>query len=249
MADQDTPVLQLFIQRPAADFVGSHKQEVGLAGQYREAQGRQGLGGPLPGGHDGSAFLPVVGFGVHGGLPQPEGQAVDVVGVDGILDFFQVCDQGGGPQGVAQPGTGHGPGLGEGADHHQVFIFLHQRIGALAAEVHIGLVDGHHRIGIGLQNPLDLGAGQAQARGSIGVGDDDEAVQAVVLDGIDGKIRFQGDHRGLYAAELSENGIKAVADIREGGAVLSVGPEEEVQHLVGAVAHIDVLGLQTVELR
>ncbi len=52
---------------------------------------------------------------------------------------------------------------------------------ALPAKVHIGLIHDDHVVGVGFQDPLNGTAGQGQARGGIGVGNDDGLVPAVVI--------------------------------------------------------------------
>lgn len=54
-----------------------------------------------------------------------------------------------------------------------------------AAKVHIGLIHNDHIVRVRFQDALDGTAGQGQAGGGVGVGDDDGLpVQAVVIGGV-----------------------------------------------------------------
>ena len=114
---------------------------------------------------------------------------------------------------------------------------------ALPAEVHIGLVDDHHAVRVGLHDPLHLIPAQGQAGGGVGVGDHNGLVPPVVVPGVQGEVLLQGDHVGLDAVQVAEHGVKAVGEVGEGRspAVGGVGQEGEVQRLVGAVGHEHVL--------
>ena len=63
-----------------------------------------------------------------------------------------------------------------------------QRIAALRPKVHIGLVNHHQAVPVGIQNPLDFPGGEGKACGGVGVGDDDKAILVVVVPGIQGEI-------------------------------------------------------------
>ena len=205
MAHKYSLLLEARIQRCSAHSGISCENKVCLGVQHLKADFSQGGGGEGTVLHDRAAVLHVVIVVREGGASRRHGHAVDVVGVGGVAHGVQVGDQILVSDAEAQPRPCQGAGLGEGLGDQEIFILVHQLDRTLCAEIHVGLVDHHHAVGVGLHDGLDLVEGEAESRGGVGVGDDDEAVQAVIFFRIDGEIPFQRHHRGRDAAKLRED--------------------------------------------
>jgi len=120
--------------------------------------------------------------------------------------------------------------------------------GGLAAEVHVGLVHHHGGPGVGVEEGPELVQVQPAAGGRVGVGEDDAAVGAPVVVHADAEGIIQGHPLVADAVEGAVDGVEAVGDVREeqGAVVLEQGQEGQGQHLVGAVAHEHLPGLEAV---
>ena len=250
MAHQNASALQLQIQLFAADALGLGEDEVGEGGKHLKAQVTERLGGVRPILHDGAAVIHVVIVVAEGGMARGGGHAVDVVGVGGVAHRVQVCDEGGVSDAEAQSCACQGAGLREGLGDKKIIVLGHQLDRTLRAEVHVGLVDHHHAVGVGLDDGFDLVEGQAESRGGVGVGDDDGlAAEIEVVPMIHREVLFERDFLVGNAVQLGEDGVEAVGDGGEDQGVILVGKghEGEVQHLVGAVGEDDLLGCNPVE--
>ena len=72
------------------------------------------------------------------------GDAVQRVGVEAVLDPLQRFDQIRVAHRQADPQTGQGARLGQGLGHQQVGVAIHQADGGLAAKVDIRFIHDHH---------------------------------------------------------------------------------------------------------
>ena len=119
--------------------------------------------------------------------------------------------------------------------------------GRLRPEVHIGLVDDHHPVGVGGDDFFHLRQGQGDACGGVGVGQDGEFSGAAETLHIHGEVLLQGDGGIGDLVQVGKDRVKAVGEPRENRAVLGEGHEGEVQDVVGAVGQEDVLRPAAVE--
>ena len=163
---------------------------------------------------------------------------------------MEISDQSLASDTEAQSRPRQGAGLGEGLGDQEIVILVHQGHCALGAEVHVGLVNHHYAVGVGLDDLLDFRKGQTESRGGVGVGDDDglpAEVKVIVV--VHREIFLQGDLLVGDAVQLGEDGVEAVGDGGEDQGMILVGEghEGEVQHLVGAVSEDDLLGSDPVE--
>ena len=118
----------------------------------------------------------------------------------------------------------------------------------MGAEVHIGLVHHHHRLRVGVCNLPEGVERQVPAGGGVGVGDDHAAVAPQKLLHRHTEILVQGNLPVVQAEELSVDRVKAVCNVGEHHSLPrgKEGVEAHGQHLVGAVAHKDLLRAQAV---
>ena len=213
MAHQDASALQLQIQGLAADLIGFGEDEVGERGKHLKAQGAESLGGVCPILHDHAAVIHVVIVIAEGGVARGGGHAVDVVGVGGVAHRVEVGDQSLASDTEAQPRPRQRAGLGEGLGDQEVIVLVHQSHGAFGTEVHVGLVDDHHAVGVGPDDLLDFREGQAESRGGVGVGDHDRfPAQIQIVAVVHREVRLQGDLLVGDAVQLGEDGVEAVGD-------------------------------------
>ena len=150
VAHQYAASLQLAVQEAAVGVGMAGKHEVGFAGQHFESHlpeprngGLAGVDYPLAVGHAGV-------IGLQCGQTRGQGHAVDAVGVGAELDLLQVGDQPFIRDGETQPRPGHAAGFGKGLHHQEVVVFRRQRHTGLGSEVHVGFIDQHHMVRVGL---------------------------------------------------------------------------------------------------
>ena len=96
--------------------------------------------------HDGLSRLLKVWFVAQCGGGADNGQAVERVGIEAVLDAFQGVDQGSISNGITDAKSGQRMRFGKRPDHQQIRVTIDQRDGRgndLFAEVDVGFVDDH----------------------------------------------------------------------------------------------------------
>ena len=100
------------------------------------------------------------------------------------------------------------------------------------------------------EDRLDLIQPQRKPRGRVGIGDHHVLPRNQIGLDVDGEVRVQRHGPRPHAEQLRKHGIEAVADLREGYALLSAeGQKREGQNLIRAVASDHLVSLQPVKLR
>ncbi len=243
MADDDAPLPQAHAQCRSVMGRVTGEDEIGLRRQHLEAQGLQASGHFFPGTDDPGPRLLEIGPIVDGRHGPDDGQPVEGIGVETVLDPLEALDQFALPHREPDPQPGQRPGFRQGVDDQQVGISGDQADGARPAEIDIGLVDDDHRIGVGRQDPFDRRQRQTEAGRGIGVGDDDPAVVPPVIVRIDGEVVFQRHQFMAYLVETAVYRVKAVGDVRKEQRffVLEQAEKGVGEDLVGAVADKDLV--------
>ena len=199
--------------------------------------------------HDDIAVLPVVIPGLHCRDGCRHTDSVHIVRIGGVLDGFQVINQGLIPDGVTHAGSCQRPGFGKCLRHHQIRVFLCQRNGGLSAEIHIGLIDEHHMAFVGCADLFNLRKRNNLSRGRVGIGDNHHASRIQIILLADGKILRQGYHFRPDMVQGRNHVIEAVGDIRKPDSVLTPGHKAEIDGFIGTVAHIYILRRYVIALR
>ncbi len=141
------------------------------------------------------------------------GDAIQRIGVEAVLDALQRLDQIRMPNRQTNAQTGQRTRLGQRLGHQQVRIAIDQCNGRLAAEIDVGLVHQHHGIGIGLQQSLDGVQTQHTSGGCVGVGEDDAAIGTIVIGDLELKALVQRDGFVVDAVEPAVDRIEAVGHV------------------------------------
>ena len=246
MADEHPPLAQAGVDLLSAPLGMASEEEVGARGQHGKAQlfQRAGEAGAL--GDDARRRFGVVSGVGDGGGAHRLTDAVDGIGIEAVAAALQPLDQPAAADGVAAADARQRIALGKGFDDEQIFIHFGQRHGALPEEGHVRLVKDDHAPRVGGDEGLDLREGDADARGCVGVGDEQPLR---LCRGEFGKVLrevlFQR-HDGVRDTEkAAKDGVKAVCDVGERRAravLVKEGGEAEGEHLVAAIPAKDVFG-------
>ena len=145
-ADEDVAGFEGLVELLGGEFCAGGdggEEEVGVGVGHGEPDVAQGGG---EAGAFGDYFLPG-GLGVllvlDGGGGGGDGDGVDGVGV---ADFFELFEEGGLGDGVAEAEAGEGVAFGEGAEEEEVGVFLDERDRAGGGEVDVGFVDDEEAV-------------------------------------------------------------------------------------------------------
>ncbi len=250
MTHQDAPLAQCRLQRGAFVRRVACEHEVGARRKDLETQRMQPCRHRLALGDHGcaAAFEPA---GVlHRGNRGRDRQPVQRVGVEAVLDPLEGFDQPRVAHGIADPQAGQRTRLRERPHDQQLRETPDQSDRRFAAEIDVGFVDQHDRVGVGFEQPLDLSQCQQTAGGRIGIGQHDAAVvTTVVVDPHAESIVERNAQRG-QSIQPAVNRIEAVGDVRKQHrpAMIEQAEERVRQHFVGAVAHEHLRRLQAVQL-
>ena len=197
--------------------------------------------------------------------------AVHVVRVVRVSERLHILNQRRIADREADPRARHTAGLREGLRHEQVLILLRERhrTDRLVREIHIGFVDHHDVVCIGLAEPRDRVERNRNSGRRIRIRDHDvlpdagmtpvRRLRPEIIRELDREIRPQRLHLGRHLIQLRDHLIEAVGDVRKREAVLAEGHKRVVQALIRAVAneyirHVHLkafaeLSLQRLQLR
>ena len=251
MAHQDAPLAQCRLQRGALVGRVAREHEVGAGRQHLETQRVQPRRHRLALGDHGSATALEPAGVLHRRNRGRDRQPIQRVGVEAVLDPLQGFDQPWVTHGVPDPQPRQRTRLRERPHDQQLRKTSDQADRRFAAEIDIGLVDQHHRGGIGLQQPLDLSQRQQAAGGRVGVGQHDAAVVTAVVVDAHAEPIVEGHTLRGQPVKPAVHRIEAVGDIRKQHrpAMIEQAEERVRQHFVGTVAHEHLRRRQAVQLR
>ena len=100
---------------------------------------------------------------------------------------------------------------------------------------------------VGSDDLLDLGQGQGDARGGVGVGQDRQLARAGQTGHVHGKVLMQGDGGVGDAVQVGEDGVEAIRQVGEHGPVLAEGHKSKVQNIVRTVGQKDLVSPHAVQ--
>ena len=182
----------------------------------------------------------------HGGGPGGLAHRVYVVGAVAELDAVHVGDQPRLRHTEPQPCARQAAGFGEGAHHHQVFVFCHQRQAGRPrpGKVDIRLVHNNGVVRVALHDALDRSDRRQQACRRVGVGKHDGLAKGIVGGRVEREILPQRQHMRGHAQQVAQNGVEAVGDIgkRQRRVLVAERADGQQQVFVAAVAAQDPLG-------
>ena len=215
------------------------QQEVRARGQHRKAHGRELCAGRLARAHRVGNRRAVVlrvrkRRDAHG-----HGRRAQVKRIECKLDVLQVLHQVRLRNGIANVRAGEIARLAHGVHHDQVAVFAHQRNAALAAVVHVRLVQHHKTLEPRGHDLLDLVPPQRDARRGVWVRQQHVAVGVAQRCNVDAKVVAHGHVFPVEPKGNREVVIEAIRHVRK--AHVRARPHKRLhhkaQHLVRAVAH------------
>ena len=144
-----------------------------------------------------------------------DGQAVERVGVEAVLDPFQCLDQRRVADGEADAQSGQRARFGKRVHDQQVVVAVGQRNGRFPAEIDIGFIDDDDRVPICRKDLLDGVDAELASCRRVGVGEDDAAVGLRVIGRVDREVVGQRHGAVVDAVQRAIDRVEAVGDVRE----------------------------------